>query len=218
MLLSNQAIHLKALVESKTKELQQSKDQVLNTLSRAAEYKDNETSNHVNRMSLYSELIAKRISNDEEWIRLVKHSAKMHDIGKIGVEDSILLKAGKLSDDEWEKMKKHVEIGGKIIEDESTPIMKMSKDVALYHHEKWDGTGYAKGLKGKDIPLAARIVAIADVFDALTSNRPYKKSWSMDEALGYISEQAGIHFDPELVQHFLDAKPEIIAIKAQFEH
>lgn len=215
--LRNQSLHLNDLVEEKTQEIRESKEQILETLGRAASFKDDDTSNHVFRMSRYAELVARQVSHDEEWIRLLRQSATMHDIGKIGIPDHILLKPGKLDPDEWLFMQQHVRFGGEIIDDETTPIMKMSKDVALYHHEKWDGTGYLKGLKGQEIPLAARIVSVVDVFDALTSSRPYKKAWSVEDALNLINEQSGKHFDPRIVVAFNAVIEDILVIKTQFE-
>ncbi|MGB0894702.1 MAG: HD domain-containing phosphohydrolase [Parashewanella sp.] len=215
--LNDQALHFKSLVFKKTKEIRQTKQQILDTLCRAAAYKDNETQDHVERMSLYAELLAKKVNNDKEWVLQVKQSAQMHDIGKIGIEDKILLKPGKLDESEIDKIQTHVLIGAKIIGDESTPLLKMSRDVALYHHEKWDGTGYASGLSRTDIPLEARIVAVADVFDALTSSRSYKKAWSVEEALAYIEKESGSHFDPMLAKLFVQSREEILAIKLLFE-
>ena len=140
----------------------------------------------------------------------------MHDIGKIGIPDSILLKPGKLDADEWKIMKKHAEYGADILKGSDSRLIKLSERIARYHHEKWDGNGYPYGLKGNDIPIEARIVALTDVFDALTSNRPYKKAFSVDEALNIIRKESGTHFDPNIVNVFIEILPEIIKIKEDY--
>jgi putative two-component system response regulator len=140
----------------------------------------------------------------------------MHDIGKIGIPDNILLKPGKLEPEEWEIMKKHPQIGADIIGQHQSPLLRLAREVALCHHEKWDGSGYPAGMRGAAIPLSARVLCIADVFDALTTERPYKKAWDTDEAFAFINEQAGKHFDPEIVNIFLSIKDEILAIKHEY--
>ncbi len=205
-----------AELERKTIELAESREQVIHCLGRAAEFKDNETGMHVIRMSHYARLIAAAIGEDQAWVRLLHQAAPMHDIGKIGIPDSILLKPGKLDSDEWDVMKKHPEYGGDIIGKHSSELMRMAREIALTHHEKWDGSGYPNGLKGEEIPLGARIVAIADVFDALTSERPYKRAWSIEEATSWIEQQSGSHFDPGLVEAFRQVLPEILQIKQQY--
>jgi len=140
----------------------------------------------------------------------------MHDVGKIGIPDNILLKPGKLDPEEWDIMKKHAEMGADIIGDHDARIMVLARTIALTHHEKWDGTGYPKGLKGTDIPIEGRITGLCDVFDALTSSRPYKEGWPVDKAIAYINENAGAHFDPELVEHFNAAFGDILEIRKKF--
>ena len=140
----------------------------------------------------------------------------MHDIGKIGIPDNILLKPGKLDGDEWNIMKQHAEIGADIIGDHPSPLLQLSRVIAATHHEKWDGSGYPNGLAGKAISLEGRIVAIADVFDALTSERPYKKAWEVKDAVQLIDDNSGSHFDPSLVPLFHEVLPEILAIKEQY--
>ena len=179
--------------------LRRTRLQVIQRLGRAAEYKDNETGMHVMRMSHYSKVIALAYGFSEARADMLLHAAPMHDIGKIGIPDSIMLKPGKLTDSEFEIMKTHPQIGAEILGDADTELLKLARDVALTHHEKWDGTGYPNGLKGDEIPLAGRIVAIADIFDALTSRRPYKEPWPLDKTLDFIRSQSGIHFDPALV-------------------
>ena len=175
--LYNQKKQLARQVKEKTKELIEARLEIIRKLGIAAEYKDNETGNHVVRMSKFCYYIAKEYGFDQERMDLFLHTAPMHDIGKIGIPDRILQKPGKLDDDEWETIKTHCEIGADIIGDTETELMMASKIVAYQHHEKWNGKGYPQGLKGEDIHIYARIAAIADVFDALVSERPYKKAW-----------------------------------------
>jgi len=186
---------------------------VVQRLGRAAEYKDNETGLHVIRMSHYSQLIALEAGMGEAWAETLLHAAPMHDVGKIGIPDSVLRKPGKLDPDEWAIMQQHAEIGAQIIGEDGSELLAMAREVAQNHHEKWDGSGYPRGLKGEEIPVSARIVALADVFDALTSERPYKKAWSVDQACNLIREQSGQHFDPDLVEAFFACLPAILEIK-----
>ncbi|WP_321404240.1 two-component system response regulator [Maridesulfovibrio sp.] len=203
---------LENAVLSRTKELAQSQLEIIRRLGRAAEYKDNETGMHVIRMSYYSCVIARSIGMDDATIDLLLNATPMHDVGKIGISDSILLKAGKLTEQEREEMEKHCEFGAEIIGEHDDKLLKLARSVALTHHEKWDGSGYPKGLKGTDIPIEGRIVAIADVFDALTSRRSYKEPWPIDKAISFIEEQAGRHFDPELVAAFINNISKVIKI------
>jgi putative two-component system response regulator len=178
-------------------------------LNCAAQYKDNETGNHVKRMSLSSQLIAKKCGLSAGECEVIFYAAGLHDIGKIGIPDRILLKPGKLTDEEWKIMKTHTTIGGVILENGNSDVINMGHVIAMTHQEKYDGSGYPKGLMGKEIPLVGRIVSVADVFDALTSDRPYKKCWSVSKALDYIISQKGKHFDPKIVDEFLKILPEI---------
>ncbi len=203
----------KMIAQLRTRELEETRLQIIRNLGRAAEFKDNETGMHVLRMSHYSRLLAKATGANPDWVKLIYAAAPMHDIGKIGIPDHILLKAGKLSDEEWEIMKKHPLIGSDIIGNHDSELLKVAREIALYHHEKWDGSGYPEQLKGDDIPLSAQIVAIADVFDALTTERPYKKAWDVDEAFAYMQAQAGTHFQPELIDLFLSKRADILTIK-----
>ncbi|GLQ30429.1 response regulator [Litoribrevibacter albus] len=191
--------------------------QIVRRLGRASEYKDNETGLHVIRMSHYSVELGRAYGLNEATLDLLLNAAPMHDVGKIGIPDNILLKPGKLTDEEWEIMKQHPQIGADIVGDHGSPLLDMAKEIALTHHEKWDGSGYPKGLKGEEIPLVGRIVAIADVFDALTTERPYKKAWSVEEALKYLTESAGTHFDPTLIDLFVERLPAIIEIMTRWK-
>jgi putative two-component system response regulator len=172
-------------------------------LGRAAQYKDSETGMHVARVSRYAHSIALAAGMDAASAGNLRHAAPLHDIGKIGIPDSILLKNGKLDEQEWEVMKRHPEIGAGIIGEHRDPMLAMARDIALSHHEKYDGSGYPYGLEGEEIPLAARVVAIADVFDALSAPRPYKGAWPVDHAIAFLREQRGRHFDPMLVDLFV---------------
>jgi putative two-component system response regulator len=153
---------------------------------------------------------------DEKECELILNASPMHDVGKIGIPDNILLKPGKFEAEEWEKMKTHAEIGGEILSGNDSDLLLMARIIALTHHEKWDGSGYPRGLVGEDIPLVGRIVALADVFDALTSERPYKKAWPVDAAIEYINEQKGLHFDPKLVDLFNENIEEILNIRKTY--
>lgn len=214
--LHNQKITLEEEVHARTKEIKRNQLEIINCLSRAAEFKDNETGMHVIRMSHYSRILAEAINVDKKWSQLLFEVAPMHDIGKIGISDHVLKKNGSLNSDEWTHMKQHVEYGIKILGDYSSELMDMARQVIEFHHEKWDGSGYPKGLKGEDIPLAARVVMIADVFDALTSERPYKEAWSTEKAFNYLRDNSGIHFDEKLVNVFLLQKDKILDVKINF--
>ncbi|WP_019939614.1 two-component system response regulator [Bordetella sp. FB-8] len=197
-------------------ELRETRLQIVQRLGRAAEYKDNETGMHVIRMSHYAQRLALRAGLSAAWADDLLNAAPMHDVGKIGIPDAVLRKPGPLDIEEWTVMRRHPEIGAEIIGEHPSGILRMAHTIALAHHEKWDGSGYPRGLKGELIPLEARIVAIADVFDALTSRRPYKEAWSMMQALEYIQTQAGRHFDPALVAHFATLAPELPQIQERW--
>lgn len=214
--LSNQNKELERQVSIRTKELNDTRFEIIRRLGRAAEFKDNETGLHVIRMSHYSRLIAEKIVDDIKWTELLFQAAPMHDIGKIGIPDHILLKKGKLDEKEWDIMMKHPEFGADIIGEHTSDILQMAREIILNHHEKWDGSGYPSGLKEENIPLSARIVAIADVFDALTTERPYKHAWSVEEAIEYIYDNSGKHFDPTLVECFQSVISEILEVKSKF--
>lgn len=215
-LLHDQKLVLEDMVHVRTEALNQTRLQVVRRLGRAAEYRDNETGMHVIRMSQFSALMAKSLGWSEADCELLLHASPMHDIGKIGIPDAILLKPGKLDADELEIMKSHVTIGADILDDGDSDLMKLAREVALTHHEKWNGTGYPNALSGVDIPQSGRIVAVADVFDALTSIRPYKKAWAVEDAVKWIQESAGTHFDPNVVTHFMKCLPEILAVREKY--
>ncbi len=197
-------------------ELHQTRLQIVQRLGLAAEYKDNETGLHVIRMSYYTHILARAVGLDERAADDLLNAAPMHDVGKIGIPDAILQKAGKLDDSEWAVMRNHAQIGAEIIGEHDSRLLRMARSIALTHHEKWDGSGYPNGLKGTEIPLEGRIVAIADVFDALTSVRPYKPAWSVEEAVALLRRESGNHFDPELVELFLAQMPAILEIKERW--
>lgn len=197
-------------------ELKSTRLQIVQRLGLAAEYKDNETGLHVIRMSHYSRVLALAAGFSELAADDLLNAAPMHDVGKIGIPDAILQKNGKLDDAEWVVMRSHAQIGAEIIGEHPSGLLQMARSIALTHHEKWDGSGYPNGLKGEEIPLAGRIVAIADVFDALTSVRPYKPAWSVAETLELLRRESGKHFDPHLVELFLGQMPAILEIKARW--
>lgn len=214
--LYDQSRELERMVDQRTRELLLSRQQIIRRLGRAAEFKDNETGNHVIRMAHYSQLIAEAAGLGPVSQEILLQTAPMHDIGKIGIPDSILLKPGKLNAEEWVLMKKHPVMGADIVGNHDDDLLKTARTIALTHHERWDGTGYPRGIKGKDIPLVGRIVAIADVFDALVSVRPYKPAFSTEEAMGYMTSQAGHHFDPKLIPAFEAVLPQILRIKETY--
>jgi len=203
-------------LEVKNQELSTTRLEIIRRLGRAVEYRDNETGFHILRMSNYCKLLAEKIGMSDDKVELLLNASPMHDIGKIGISDKILLKPGKLDEMEWLDMQKHVLIGVEILSGHQSELMEMAKTVALTHHEKWDGSGYPYGLAGESIPLVGRIVALADVFDALTSERPYKQPWSLDEAVFEIESLSGTHFDPELVELFKENLSEFLEIKDQY--
>lgn len=208
---------LEFAVQARTVELEHTRKQIILRLGRAAEFKDNETGSHILRMSHYCKVIALKYGLDGGTSDLVFHASPMHDVGKIGIPDHILLKPGKLDEKEWDVMRSHPDLGAKIIGQHSDPLLRSAREIALTHHEKWDGSGYPFHLRGDSIPLFGRIVALADVFDALTSDRPYKKAWTVESAVALVKEQSGLHFDPELVSAFLESLPEIEALKNLYQ-
>ena len=214
--LYDQRRHLIEMVRQRTHELEETRLQIIRRLGRAAEFKDDETGYHVIRMSHYSRMLGMAAGMPEYRAELLFNAAPMHDVGKIGVPDGILQKPGPLTQDEWTVVRRHPAIGAGIIGRHNNELLEMARVIALTHHEKWDGSGYPRGLKGEAIPLVGRIVAIADAFDALTNVRPYKAAWPVEEAIGYLQREAGRHFDPKLVPKFIAMRPQIEAIMAQY--
>lgn len=204
---------LEQQVKARTQELEETRFEIIRRLGRAAEYKDNETGLHVVRMSHYARLLAIRLGLPSTFCDLLYNAAPMHDIGKIGTPDAVLKKPGKLDAKEWAIMQQHAAIGAEIIGDHSDPLLQLARSIALTHHEKWDGSGYPNGLAGEAIPIEGRIIAVADVFDALTSQRPYKQAWTIETTMTLFDNQAGKHFDPKLVQEFKQILPQVLAIR-----
>lgn len=190
--------------------------EMLQRLSLAAKYKDDDTGSHITRMSKYCYEIAKQYGFSEEDAQILLNAAPMHDIGKIGIADSILLKKGRLTKEEFSAMTEHSEIGANIINEHPSKLLNVAYIVAFQHHEKFNGKGYPKGLKGDEIDINARIAAVADVFDALTSVRPYKDAWDNDKAVKQINDDSGTHFDPKVVDAFNSVLDKIIVIKDKF--
>ena len=208
---------LEELVQQRTSEVVKSRLEVVRRLGRAAEFRDNETGQHVMRMSHSCALLAKQIGLPANHCETILHASPMHDIGKIGISDTILLKAGRLTPEERTIMESHVIIGANILDKAETELLEVARIIALTHHEKWDGSGYPNRLIGEAIPIEGRIAAIADVFDALTSERPYKHAWPVEEAVASLRESAGSHFDPVLIDVFISIIPEILTITERFK-
>ena len=207
----------KAILELKAvhQELRESFLDTIHRLVLAAEYKDEDTGDHIKRMSQYCALIAEKLGLSDEEVQNILYAAPMHDVGKIGIPDSILIKPGKLTDEEFEIMKTHTSIGAKILANSKAEILKIAEQIAIYHHEKWNGTGYPQGLSDDNIPLVGRIVGLADAFDALTSKRPYKDPYPVHVAFDIIKKERGEHFDPDIVDVFLENIDEILKIKEE---
>lgn len=223
MLKDNQA-YLEKLVEERTKELanallevQKSEKDIISILGKTAEFRDNETSLHTLRVGLMSEYLAKELGWSAEDAALLRLAAPMHDMGKVGIRDNVLLKPAKLSDEEFEHMKEHAEIGYKILSQKKTPLLELAAEIAYTHHEKYDGSGYPRGLQKDAIPQSGAIVALTDVFDALRSKRPYKEPFSLEKSLSIIKEGAGTHFDPQVVDIFVNNIDAIQELRKEFE-
>ena len=226
---------LEDAVRKRTAELESSRLDVIHCLARAAEFRDDDTGQHVVRVGKYARIIGQQLGFSQQQLDILEPAAQLHDVGKIGIADSILLKPGKLSEDEFEVMQKHcgygkkivgqisaedarlirghTEIGARIMETGRSPILEMARRIALTHHEKWDGTGYPLGLAGEDIPLEGRITAVADVFDALSSKRPYKAAFPLDRCLTIMEEGRGKHFDPNILDAFFARRSDIIQVQ-----
>jgi putative two-component system response regulator len=233
--LNDYARELAHQVRQRTSELAISRLELIHCLARTAEFRDNETGKHVARVGRYAEIIARQLGLDEKTVELIAHAAPLHDMGKVGVPDSILLKPGKLtpeeyeimqqhsihgkqafepmSEAEWQLFKSHTFLGEMIMDVESSPLITMASRIALTHHEKWDGTGYPLGLAGEDIPIAGRITAVADVFDALSSRRPYKAALPLTRCFEIMEEGRATHFDPKVLDAFLACREAVVAVR-----
>ncbi|MCC7312735.1 MAG: response regulator [Sulfuritalea sp.] len=214
--LANRAAWLAEEVKKATAEIVAREKEAILRLSRAAEHRDPETGMHLLRMSNYTRLIAEHLGLSPAEQDLLLQAAPMHDIGKVGTPDHILLKPGRLTPEEFDIMKQHATIGYEILRDSVSPLLQCAATLALTHHEKFDGSGYPQGLAGESIPLHGRIVAVADVFDALTSERPYKKAWALDDAADFLKSNAGSHFDPACVDAFIAVWPRALEIRARY--
>ena len=228
---------LERRVRQQTQELAASREEVIFCLARAAEFRDDDTGQHVLRVGRYSGIIAQELGFDREYVETLELAAQLHDVGKIGIPDAILLKVGNLdpeefnlmkkhcnfgkniiqpmSDGEWRSIQKHTEIGAQIMHVPSSPILRMASIIAQTHHERWDGTGYPLGLKGEDIPIEGRITAVADVFDALSSERPYKPPFSREKCFQILKEGRGSHFDPQVIDAFFARGSEIVRVQLE---
>jgi putative two-component system response regulator len=235
--LTDRAADLETAVRMRTAELEASREDVLHCLARAAEYRDHDTGQHVLRVGRYARIIAEELGMPPESVHALEQAARLHDVGKIGVPDDILLKAGELTDaefsdmkkhsgfgkkilqqcsvEEQERMKRHTEVGAQILKVGSSPILEMATRVALTHHEWWDGNGYPLGLQGEDIPLEGRITAVADAFDALNSQRCYKDAFPLEKCFAIIEGESGTHFDPQIVSAFIRRRTDIIAVQIE---
>lgn len=209
--------YLETLVEERTRELRETQREVVFRLALAAEYRDNDTGSHIKRIGYYAMTLAERLGFPRHEADILYYASSMHDVGKIGIPDNILLKPGKLEPDEWAIMKDHTTIGAGLLEGHPSELLRVASRIALTHHEKWDGKGYPAGLAADAIPMEGRIVAVCDVFDALLSERPYKKPWTYDRTLDEINNLSGKHFDPSIVRAFNDAFPEFVRIKERFD-
>lgn len=214
--LKDRAIHLELEVEKATEDIRQREQETINRLSYAAEFRDPETGAHILRMSHYALLIAEGLHLPAGQQKILLQSAPMHDIGKVGIPDHILLKPGPLTNEEFAIIKTHPRIGNHILAGSHAELLCAAAEISLTHHEKFDGSGYPEGLRGKQIPLFGRICAVADVFDALTSARPYKKAWPIEQAIATLKQGAGSHFDPDCVSAFLAAPDAIETIRTTY--
>jgi len=214
--LADQAAWLAEEVRKATHEVVERERETVIRLSRAAEFRDPETGAHILRMAHFSQIIARGMGLSESDQYLLLEAAPMHDIGKVGIADKILLKPGRLEPEEFEIMKRHATIGYELLQGSSSRVLQTGAEIARGHHEKFDGSGYPQGLKGEEIPIFSRIVAVADVFDALTSERPYKKAWDVEAAVDFLKAGSGSHFDPECVTAFLNAWDDVQEVRARY--
>jgi putative two-component system response regulator len=203
--LQEQNAQLETRVRQRTQQMEDAQVQVLERLAQAAEFRDDDTGEHTRRVGDLAAIVGEQLGLDSERLQLLRRAAPLHDVGKIGVPDSILLKPAKLTVEEFEVIKSHTLMGASLLKEGGWPLMQLAETIALTHHERFDGTGYPRGLRGDDIPLEGRIVAVVDVFDALTHERPYKRAWSFEEATREIESQSGRQFDPLVVEAFKNA-------------
>lgn len=206
---------LEQQVRERTAELERTRAEIIHRLCNAGEFRDEDTGRHVARIGRLSAHLAERAGLDRDFTDNLAAAAPLHDIGKIGIPDRVLLKPDRLDAAEWTIMRTHCALGAQILADSGMALLDLASEIALTHHEKWDGSGYPHGLSGQDIPLSGRLVAVCDVFDALLSHRPYKQPWPLDRTLSHIAEIAGSHLDPDLVALFLDNRAEMIAIRTE---
>ena len=216
VIIQDRADWLVQQVHKATEQILQREQETILRLAKAGEYRDEETGNHVIRMAKYSREIAEELGLTEQQCDDLEHAAQMHDIGKIGIPDNVLLKPGKLDKDEWEIMQSHTTIGYEILSESQSKYMQMGAIIALNHHERFDGQGYPNKLKGSDIPLIARIVSVADVFDALMSVRPYKTAWPIESAIDFLKNQSDTQFDPKCVDAFCKRLVEVTQIQLDY--
>jgi two-component system response regulator RpfG len=215
-IIQDRADWLARQVEVATQQIVSREKETLIRLAKAGEYRDEETGYHVVRMAKYSKKIAEALGLSEKECDEIEYAAPMHDIGKIGIQDSVLLKPDKFNQDEWIAMKRHTTIGHSILSNSQSRYIQTGSIIALNHHERFDGTGYPNGIAGKDIPLVARIVSVADVYDALTSPRPYKEAWTTDDSKDYLETNSGTQFDPLCVEAFFEKIDKIDEIQSSF--
>ena len=215
--LRNQNVILEEKVRERTQELKDTRLEVIHRLGRAAEFRDEGTGLHLMRISRFSVCLSKAVGLPGDTTDLLYSASPMHDIGKIGIPDRILFKKGKLDEEEWAIMRTHTTIGADLLSGHDSPLMKTAAQIALTHHERWDGGGYPNGLRGEDIPMEGRIVALCDVFDALISQRPYKEKWPLGQAVMNIEAESGGAFDPYLVAKFHESLMEIKDVFRQLE-
>ncbi|MFA5353815.1 MAG: HD domain-containing phosphohydrolase [Thermodesulfovibrionales bacterium] len=214
-LLTRSINSLESALEEKLRLVESTQKEVIFRLGKAAEFRDDGTGRHIERVSHYVEIMARKMGMDEELVQMLRYASPMHDVGKIGMPDCLLLKPGKLTAQESRIMMLHTTIGAEILSGTSLPLLELAREIALSHHERWDGTGYPLKLRGEEIPLSGRIVALADVYDALTSERVYKPAWSIQEAMVYIRDQRGGQFDPAVADAFFSAAEEIVEVKSK---
>ena len=213
-LLEDRELHLVGLVEKKTKKLERTTSALVTALENANFYNDSDTGNHIRRVGEYSALISRHFGMDTDFVKRIRLFASLHDVGKVGLPEALLKKPGKYTPEEFESMKNHVSIGARMLDD--SELDPMAKNIAQYHHEKWDGSGYVAGLSGDSIPLEARIVSLADVYDALGQKRVYKDAFSEEQIDQIIRENSGKQFDPRLTDIYLSHKPDFLEIKNDF--